>query len=304
MTDRNIRELTTATAYDRDGDKLGSVKEVYINDTTGQPDFVEVGHGLFGLSSSLVPLRGHRLEGEDLKLAFTKDRIKDAPDVSDDAHLTPSDQEAIYRHYGLEGTENVESYRDEREELHNDDLNKRQAGLLSAGPETRSGHPGDYDPPRSTDTQGASTDTAGTLGNQDDRARVGSEEGGSLTRSEERVKVDKERVNTGEARLRKYVVHDTETVEVPVEREEVHVERKPVDPDTSNRPAGRELSEDETSVTLHEDRVNVTKTSEPVEEVRLAKDRVTDTEQVTEDVAKERIEADVDDVDGPAGKRP
>ncbi len=282
MTDRNVRELTTATAYDRDGDKLGSVKEVYINDTTGQPDFVEVGHGLFGLSSSLVPLRGHRLEGEDLKLAFTKDRIQDAPDISDDSHLTPSDQETIYRHYGLESAENVETY---REELHNDDLNKRQAGLLSAGAEPGSDHPGDDVPPRSTDT-------------------VDTEDSGSLTRSEERVKVNKERVNTGQARLRKYVVHDTETVEVPVEREEVHVERTPIDPDSTDRPVGSELSEDETSVTLDEERVNVTKTSEPVEEVRLAKDRVTDTEKVTEDVAKERIEADVDDVDGTGRRRP
>ena len=45
-TNRQIRELLDATAYDVDGDKLGNVKEVYINDSTGQPDFVEVNHGL------------------------------------------------------------------------------------------------------------------------------------------------------------------------------------------------------------------------------------------------------------------
>ncbi len=76
---RNIADLVTATAFDRDGEKLGSVTEVYINDTTGQPDFVEVAHGLFGMDSSIVPLRGHRLDGENLQLAFSKDLIKDAP---------------------------------------------------------------------------------------------------------------------------------------------------------------------------------------------------------------------------------
>lgn len=107
---RNIHDLTQATAYDRDGEKLGSVKEVYINDSTGQPDFVEVGHGLFGMSSSIVPLRGHRLEGENLQLAFTKDRIQDAPNIRDDDHLSDEDHATIYRHFGLDGTPNSEVY--------------------------------------------------------------------------------------------------------------------------------------------------------------------------------------------------
>ncbi|MDO5511708.1 PRC-barrel domain-containing protein, partial [Corynebacterium sp.] len=127
---RNIHDLTTATAYDRDGEKLGSVKEVYINDSTGQPDFVEVGHGLFGMSSSIVPLRGHRLDGEDLQLAFTKDRIQDAPNISGDDHLSEEDHATIYRHFGLDGTPNETEYephrfdddydRDSRD-LHRDD---------------------------------------------------------------------------------------------------------------------------------------------------------------------------------------
>ena len=116
----------------------------------------------------------------------------------------------------------------------------------------------------------------------------------AIVRSEERLHVDKERVNTGEARLRKYVVHDTETVEVPVEREEVRVERTPIDRDAAEGRVG-ELGEDEASVTLHEDRVTVTKESVPVEKVGLEKTTVRDTETVTEDVAKERV--DVDGVD-------
>ena len=116
---RNIADLTNATAYDRDGGKLGSVKEVYINDSTGQPDFVEVGHGLFGMSSSIVPLRGHRLDGEDLRLAFSRDAIKDAPNISDDAHLSEEDHATIYRHFGLDGTPDSEVY--ERHVFDDDD---------------------------------------------------------------------------------------------------------------------------------------------------------------------------------------
>lgn len=257
MVNRNIQELTHATAYDKGGEKLGSVKQVYIDDATGQPDFVEVGHGLFGMNSSLVPLRGHQLNADELRLSFTKDRIKDAPDIDDDAHLTDADQALIYRHYGLEGIQNTETY--------DADLHDRE---------------------RRTEQ-----DAPGFRGTAD--------EDSSLTLSEERVNVDKERVQTGAVRLRKYVVHDTETVDVPVEREEVRLERTPVDGKHAV-PGGR-LGEDEASVTLSEERVNVTKETVPVEEVSLHKEAVRGTETVSEDVAREELDVDgaVDvDVDG------
>ncbi|RSZ65174.1 hypothetical protein EAH68_03270 [Corynebacterium hylobatis] len=110
MTRHNIHDLTNATAYDRNGDKLGNVTEVYINDSTGQPDFAQVSHGLFGMRSSIVPLRGHNLVGEELKLAFTKDQIKDAPHIDHDEHLSEEDHAAIYRHYRLEDTTDVHTY--------------------------------------------------------------------------------------------------------------------------------------------------------------------------------------------------
>ncbi|WP_369415249.1 PRC-barrel domain-containing protein [Corynebacterium lemuris] len=110
MTRHNIHDLTNATAYDRNGDKLGDITEVYINDSTGQPDFAQVSHGLFGMRSSIVPLRGHSLVGEELKLAFTKDQIKDAPDIGDDEHLSEEDHAAIYRHYRLEDVTDVHTY--------------------------------------------------------------------------------------------------------------------------------------------------------------------------------------------------
>lgn len=260
MVNRNIQDLTRATAYDMNGDKLGSVKQVYVNDATGQPDFVEVGHGLFGMSSSLVPLRGHQLTGEELRLSFTKDRIQDAPDIDDDAHLTDEDQAVIYRHYGLEGTDNREIYDADVRDHDRDRLVDREAAGPAGGAEVTTDR---------RDTTGADP---------------------SVTLSEERVNVDKERVQTGAVRLRKYVVHDTETVEVPVEREEVRLERTPVDGDRAVR--GGELGEDEASVTLSEERVNVTKETVPVEEVSLHKETVRGTETVREDVAREELEVD------------
>lgn len=296
MVNRNVQDLTNATAYDKNGDKLGSVKEVYINDATGQPDFVEVGHGLFGMSSSLVPLRGHRLDGEDLRLAFTKDRIEDAPNIDDDAHLSENDQDTIYRHYGIGGTENVETYDSDRRNWDRDDRDLRDDRTAAAGTAG------------AASTVGAAGTVADGFDARDDRDFVDADrnrtdrdvtdrdrdltDGDSIVRSEERLNVDKDRVETGQARLRKYVVHDTETVEVPVEREEVRIERNPIDADDARAHRGGQLGDDEASVTLHEERVNVSKETVPVEEVRLDKQTVRDTENVREDVAHEEIDVD------------
>ncbi|WP_293955107.1 PRC-barrel domain-containing protein [uncultured Corynebacterium sp.] len=96
-----IRELFDATAYDNSGDKLGSVNEVFLDDRSGQPKFVEVNHGLFGLSSSLVPLRGSSLSAGSLNLGFSKDAIKDAPNIDADNGLTADEEDKVYTHYGL-----------------------------------------------------------------------------------------------------------------------------------------------------------------------------------------------------------
>lgn len=287
---REIRELLDATAYDVDGDKLGNVNEVYINDTSGQPDFVEINHGLFGMGSSLVPLRGHSLNGEELRLAFAKDRIKDAPNVDSDAHLSNEDQADLYRHYGLDNTSNITEYtRDERR-----DAGVAGAGVAGAGV---AGHEAN----RTAEFERREDEVVADRDLDRDRT-AGLDNDNEIIRSEERLNVDKERVNAGDVRLRKYVVHDTETVEVPVEREEVRVERQPItDADRANY-AGGTIGEEEASVTLHEERVVVSKETVPVEKIGLEKEVVRDTETVTEDVAKERIETEgtdfVERVDG------
>ncbi len=101
-TNRQIRDLFKATAYDIDGNRLGKVTQVYLNDDTSQPDFVEIHHGVFGRGVSLVPLHGHTLENDHLTLAFQKSLIRKAPDFESYAHLSRGDQNRFHAHYGLE----------------------------------------------------------------------------------------------------------------------------------------------------------------------------------------------------------
>src|SRR5699024_7900853 len=110
----------------------------------------------------------------------------------------------------------------------------------------------------------------------------------TLIRNEEHLNVGTERVKTGEARLRKYVVTETETVEVPVSHEEVRVERIPISADEAEKQAktgGLDAnSSEDASVTLHEERAVINKETIPVEKVNLSTEEVCDTECVTEEV--------------------
>ena len=304
---KNIKDLFNATAYDKNGEKLGDVNEVFVDDQSGQPTFVEVNHGLFGMNSSLVPLRGHDFSGDDLKLGFSKDRIKDAPDFDSDKPLTPEAQSDIFKHYGLDNAHDVTDYKDSNLDSKRDaqagadkDHNLTAgAGAAGAGAGVAgAGAAGAHADEKKAATH--TTDAAATerkAGVADDAAAARTNNDGELIRSEEQLNVNKERVATGEARLRKYVVTDTETVEVPVEREEVRVERTPINAeDAKNYNGAISGDSEEASVTLHEERVNVNKETVPVEKINLKKDTVRDTETHTEELRKEQI--DTDGVDG------
>ncbi|MGW4064861.1 DUF2382 domain-containing protein [Amycolatopsis sp. NPDC004747] len=123
---------------------------------------------------------------------------------------------------------------------------------------------------------------AGGRGKRDDRA---------MTRSEERLNVGTEQVETGHVRLRKYVVTEEQQVTVPVRHEEVRVEREPV-----TRGDGRaEIGEAEQDVVLHAEKPVVRKETVPVERARLRTETVTDEQTVSGKVRKEQFEVTDDD---------
>jgi uncharacterized protein (TIGR02271 family) len=113
----------------------------------------------------------------------------------------------------------------------------------------------------------------------------------SMTRSEERLNVGTEQVETGHVRLRKYVVTEEQQVTVPVRREEVRIEREPV-----TRADGRaEIGEAEQDVVLHAEKPVVRKETVPVERARLRTETVTDEETVSGKVRKEQFDVTGDD---------
>lgn len=110
------------------------------------------------------------------------------------------------------------------------------------------------------------------------------EESGKLRLREERLDVNKDKVRTGEVEIHKEVVEEQKTVDVPVSREEVVIERKAVNDETTNEPVGR----DETiRIPVSEERVEVTKHNVVTGEVEARKRTVQETEEVNDTVRRE-----------------
>src|SRR3954454_21995462 len=102
ITQDQLEKLTGATAYDRDGDKVGKIGAVYYDDRTNEPTWVTVHTGLFGTNESFVPVQGADVAGDRVTVAYDKATIKDAPNIGEDGHLSPQDEERLYRHYGVD----------------------------------------------------------------------------------------------------------------------------------------------------------------------------------------------------------
>ncbi len=241
------------TLVDSEGEKIGKVKEVYTDQEGGQPEWALVSLGLMG-GSHFVPLAGSSPHGEDIRVTVAKAQVKDAPSVEDDGQLSEDEERRLFEHYGVPYT--------------NEGSVTAQGG--AGGGERQDA--GEHEGTVGRDTSGPTTDQA-------------------MTRSEEELHVSTAQREVGRVRLRKHVVTEQVQTTVPVQREEVRVEREPIT--AENMPAatdGPDISEEEHEVTLHAEEPVVEKRVVPKERVSLGKETVTDEHQVSEEVRKEQIE--------------
>jgi len=114
--------------------------------------------------------------------------------------------------------------------------------------------------------------------------------GNTVRATEEKLRVQKTPVETGEVRVRKETHTEHKTLDVPVTREEVVIERRPA--------SGKEVSASdlqaskEVRIPIREEEVNVEKQTVAGEEVSVGKRRVRDTKHVDETLRKEEIKVD------------
>jgi uncharacterized protein (TIGR02271 family) len=230
---------------DTDGDKIGTIDEIYIDQQTEQPEWALVKTGLFGGKGTFVPLSQATPEEGGVRVPYAKSHVKDAPNIEPDGELSQSEERTLYEHYDV-------------------DYGDDEAGSGTGRDTGTTGR----------DTSGPTTDDA-------------------MTRSEEELNVGTQSRETGRARLRKYVVTEEVQKTVPVQHEEVRIEREPItDANVGAATDGPEISEEEHEVTLHAEEPVVEKRTVPKERVSLEKDTVQEERQVSDTVAKEQIEVD------------
>lgn len=97
-----LTEIKDCDVYGADGDKIGKVDEIFVDDQTSEPEWVTLGTGVFGTGKRFLPLEGASLFSDGMQVPFTKDDVKDAPDVDvDQGYLDPTSEMQLYEYYGM-----------------------------------------------------------------------------------------------------------------------------------------------------------------------------------------------------------
>src|SRR5215217_4678735 len=97
-----VRSWQARIMVDADGDRIGNIDAIYLDDQTGEPEWALVNTGLFGTKSSFVPLAQASASGDQVQVPYDKQLVKDAPRIDPDQHLSEAEEQQLWRHYGLD----------------------------------------------------------------------------------------------------------------------------------------------------------------------------------------------------------
>ena len=104
-TEQAVAEWRGRNAVDSDGDKIGSIDEIYMDTDTGKPEWLAVKTGMFGSKVTFVPIAEASEANDDVKLPYDKQQVKDAPNAEADGELSQEEESALYQHYGMKYSE-------------------------------------------------------------------------------------------------------------------------------------------------------------------------------------------------------
>ena len=243
------------------GERLGTLSEVYLDEATGRPRW-----GLLdsdGVDAPFVPVQGLTDDGDELRLAVGHDRVASAPRVhAHSGRLEPEQEEELSRHY-WGGHEEVTQVHAVVEPEREPALEPLDVTREHVAPVPAGGEP-------------------------------------EFVRSEEELVISKTAAPVERVRLIKRVVTETVTKTFEVRREELHIEREPVERTADGVVADRaglevesrgdHFHENEEVIVLMEEEVVVTKRVVPRERVRLVTQTVVEDRQITDDLRREEVE--------------
>ena len=100
ITVEDMEQMIGAPAVDRSNDRIGEIRQVFLDPATEQPVWVGVRVGLLG-AEVLVPLGGADWHEQALHTVVTRSVAKQAPTVDLDEPLTADEEERLLWHYGI-----------------------------------------------------------------------------------------------------------------------------------------------------------------------------------------------------------
>ena len=249
-----IQSVIGNQVVDSSGDPIGKVGEVYLDDESGQPEWATVNTGLLGTAESFVPLSEASVDGGQLRVPYDKEKVKGAPQVAPDGHLSPEEERDLYRYYGVQPAAGGADFAQSGTNVSSD------AETIAAGTAR------DVDVTDDAMTRSAERLNVGTTRQETGRARL------------------RKFVVTEQQQATVQVSHE----EPVVTREPVTEENLAQSLD------GPEITEAVHEVTLTSEQPVVSKEAVPVERVRLDKETVTEQQQVSEPVRTEQVEIEDD----------
>jgi hypothetical protein len=97
-----VRAWLGRLMIDRDGNRIGEITDIYLDNETGRPEWAVVRTGLFGLRSTFVPLAEAIETGEQVQVRHQRGQVKDAPNIEPNGQLSAAEEAELYRHYELD----------------------------------------------------------------------------------------------------------------------------------------------------------------------------------------------------------
>lgn len=100
----DVDSVRGATMVDKEGTRLGKVKDVFLDRQSGRPAWAALDTGLFGRKHTLVPITDAFLNvNAEVQVPFGKDLVKGAPSIEPGQELTPELERKMWEHYGITG---------------------------------------------------------------------------------------------------------------------------------------------------------------------------------------------------------
>jgi uncharacterized protein (TIGR02271 family) len=265
--------------YDPSGQKIGKVDDLFV-DEQDIPEYIGVKMGFLGTRSTLIPMDLVQVDeaASRITVSASKQTVKDGPTFDDDREITPEFEEQVRSYYGLQRTEETTEERGAYTPYYSSSSSSSEGATLGSGMTMGDTESGEFRE-HGLEEEGVS-DQSGSDLDDEDELRV--------QRSEEELRAGTRQREAGALNVRKRVLTERQQMEVPTRREEVSVERVPVEGEASEA----EIGEEEVRIPLTEEEVVVEKRPVAKEEVRIRKDVVEETQIVEEDVRKEEIEVD------------